>query len=188
LASTSLFANAQSGYKCPDLQCEEPIGGLICYLHPGTIPVTDTIRLFKCPADQWCYLRNGDFAWAQASLSGVTGGNNRQISQVYSKYQRKECEDITTFAQGLNNGRACETSNQCLTSNCESGFCMGKKKDESCQATHECHVGLSCVPSLSFPFGTTCQPLLGSGSPCLSSTVCKIDHFCWPATPAHAAR
>jgi hypothetical protein len=71
---------------------------------------------------------------------------------------------------------------------CEEGFCMGKKKAESCQATSECHVGLSCVPSLSFPFETTCQPLLGSGAECESSTVCKIDHFCWPATSADAVK
>ena len=63
---------------------------------------------------------------------------------------------------------------------------MGKKQAESCQTTSECHVGLSCVPSLSFPFETTCQPLLGSGAECESSTVCKIDNFCWPATPLDA--
>ena len=158
--SAAMLFVGHAQYQCPDLKCEEPIGGLICYVHPGTVPVTDTIRLFKCPADQWCYLNRGDFAWAQASLSSVNSGNNRQLSPVYSKFQRKECEDIVTFAQGLNNGRACDTSKQCLSSMCEEGFCMGKKKAESCQATFECHVGLSCVPSLSFPFETTCQPLL----------------------------
>ena len=150
--------------------------------------MVDTIRLFKCPADQWCYLNNGDFSWATASLSGVSGGNNRQLSPVYSKFQRKECEDIVTFAQGLYNGRACEVSTQCLSANCEDGFCIGKKKDDSCQSTIECHVGLSCNPSLTFPFETTCQPLLNSGAVCESSDVCKIDHLCWPETPNDAVR
>jgi hypothetical protein len=50
-ATLLLLTKSVIGYQCPDLSCEDPIGGLICYLHPGTVPVLDTIYLFKCPAD-----------------------------------------------------------------------------------------------------------------------------------------
>ncbi len=98
-AATALFLGSViSQYQCPDLQCSEPIGGLICFDHPGTAPVLDTIRLFKCPADQWCYLKAGDYSWATAYGNGLTTSNQRQLSPLYSKYQRKTCEDITSFS------------------------------------------------------------------------------------------
>lgn len=101
LSTASLLAllgeTAFGQYQCPDVKCSEPIGGLICYLHPGTSPVVDTIRLFKCPADQWCYLKEGEYSWVNAYQNGVTNSLVRTLSPVYSKYSKKVCEDISTF-------------------------------------------------------------------------------------------
>lgn len=178
-----LVVTVNTQYQCPDLQCWDPIGGLICFDHPGTAPVVDTIRLFKCPADQWCYLKEGEYSWARAFSNGISSSTERKLSPVYSKYQRKSCEDITSFNQELNNGRKCDVSLQCMSSNCVDGKCKGKDEGATCIHDYECDVGFSCLPDATFPFQTTCKILLGEGKPCVSDLSCKIDHTCWTQTP-----
>lgn len=78
-----LIFSTVNTYKCPDISCEDPIGGMICYLHPNTSPVVDTIRLFKCPADQWCNLIDGDYAWVKASRNSLTNSSSKTDSSIY---------------------------------------------------------------------------------------------------------
>ena len=50
-------------YVCPVMDCEAPIGDLICYDNPGD----GTIKLWDCPNDHWCGLSGNQYQWANAS-------------------------------------------------------------------------------------------------------------------------
>jgi hypothetical protein len=124
-----------------------------------------------------------------ASKNTLTDSPTRTDSAIYNKILQKECEEIGVFAQGLNNGRSCETSGQCLSGACSGeGVCVGKKEGALCLYTKECDIGLGCTPEEEFPFTMRCRKLLSTGKKCLSTTDCAMDHICWPKTPSDASQ
>lgn len=97
LTTAALLLSRISAYQCPDLSCDEPIGGTICFLHPGGSPVEGTIRTFKCPRNQYCGIQEGRYAWVEASKNSLNDSPNRGDSAVYKKILQKECEIIDVF-------------------------------------------------------------------------------------------
>lgn len=154
LTLTLLLFTGSFAYQCPDLNCADPIGQMICYLHPGGAPVTDTIYTFRCPNDQWCNLEEGKFAWVKASKNSLSTSIEPNDSPINEKYVRKSCEDIANFKQSLSNGRSCDVSAQCVSGVCDStiGKCKGKGLGESCKNHYECDYQYGCIPDTKFPF------------------------------------
>eukprot|EP00347_Sterkiella_histriomuscorum_P016997 403351056 len=185
LQTTEIIQQVSARVDCPILSCTDTIGGDYCFKHSGDSPVT-SILSFKCPANQWCYLQDGQYAWVRAQNQVVKSldQNNKNNSQVFYRYTEKHCEDISTFKQQLQNGRSCDVSAQCLSNTCDSvqKRCVGKSVNESCSSHEECNVRYACNPSKEFPFETTCKEMFTSGI-CYSDNECAYTHFCWPANP-----
>ena len=41
-------------------------------------------------------------------------------------------------------GEKCKTSSECYSSTCKSGFCRGKKFNQTCSSDYDCDIGLFC--------------------------------------------
>ena len=79
-----------------------------------------------------------------------------------------------------NNGRACGSDYECLTGNCSKlGVCTGLNETVSCRENYQCNVGLACITSKEWPYGSFCEKLRKVDEECLSDEQCELDSFCW---------
>lgn len=85
------------------------------------------------------------------------------------------------------NGRGCDSNYNCLTGNCdENGQCAGLGESASCRENYQCNVGLACITSKEWPYGSFCEKLRKIGEECIDDYQCELDKFCWYKDSADA--
>lgn len=57
-----------------------------------------TIQTFRCPKNQWCGIKEGQYAWVKASKNSLTDSAKRLDSALFKKITSKSCEDIGVFS------------------------------------------------------------------------------------------
>ena len=78
-----------------------------------------------------------------------------------------------------NNGRECESDYNCLTGQCIDSVCAGLSETASCRENYQCNVGLACITSKEWPYGSFCEKLRKADGECLGDDQCELDSYCW---------
>ena len=100
-------------------------------------------------------------------------------SSSYMRTTEARCMDNAKFRKNLLAGRKCESDFECLSHDCQSGFCKGKSSGKSCASHEECDAGLACNPQSDFPYNTFCQGFKNIDEPCMDDFECTANMVCW---------
>lgn len=164
---------------CPTISWDEVIGDDLWYLHSSDNPVTE-IKLFKCPSNEVCQMEDGEFAFVSSKYQEYTdtSGNTTSNSQIYFKDTKYYCRNAGEFDYSLNNGQPCSEHYQCVSHYCLNSKCKGFASGKGCSYHSDWAAGLACIADSSFPYATTWQTWLTSGS-WVDDYDCDPSYFCW---------
>ena len=115
-------------------------------------------------------------------------------SALYLKKTKAQCHSTSSYVQNLQNGRQCNTDNQCYSRHCSASatipgvnVCQGRTYGQFCYNHGDCNNGYFCNQSSSWPYISMCMLQLADYAPCTSDYQCPNSDYCWYRSPQDLA-